>query len=58
MDADGAEGHHGDLPPVVGHDFGPHVQHMADELPVLLHDKIQLRHKGRIPAQHVDHIVL
>ena len=57
-DADGAEGHHRNLPAIIGHDFGPHIQYMPNELAVPLHDQIQLRHKVRILTQHMDHIVL
>ena len=56
-DADRAEGHHGDLPAVGGHDFCPHIQHMADEFLGPLHDQIQFRHKVRILTQHMDYEV-
>ena len=58
MDADGAEGHHRQGPAVVGRKDSAHIHDVADGPPVLFQDQIQLRHKGGVAAQHMEHIVL
>ena len=57
-DADGAERHDRHAPSVVADDLRADVDDLSDHLAVQHHDKVQLRHEGRVVPVAVQHIVL
>ena len=57
-DADRSHREHRDRSSVICLDDGPHEHVLSDQIPILLHDEIQLLYESRIIPQHMDHIVL